>query len=439
MSEFDSLCAQVNSLVTFADPHTLEKRRQDISQRILSGAPVGRLAGLRYAAKDVHNTAGMRTTFGSPIFEHHIPERNDPVVARMLQQDALLVAKSNTPEFAAGSQTFNSLFGATLNPFDLSKTVGGSSGGAAAAVKLGLIDFGDGSDLAASLRNPAAFCGVVGMRPSSRAWPEIVPQPFSLGTLNQVGALTAHVALQREVWRALYQPLRLQSATQWRNERDTETQTRTLRARSARYRIAWTTDFDGLIPVENDVRQVMERSLQKLAANSQVELVNAWPDFTDADDCFQILRAQYFVQWLGELYKTERHRMKDTVAWNIEKGLAQSTAQVAWAERKRAEIFQRVADFMERFDGFALPTSQVLPFDSDQPHPTSINGIALDTYVDWLKSCYWITVSAHPAISIPCGVSDHQKPLPVGLQLVGKFGADEALLDLAEFAETLLA
>jgi amidase len=171
-----------------------------------------------------------------------------------------------------------------------------------------------------------------------------------------------------------------------------------------------------------------------------VSLTEAYPDFDGADESFLTLRGLYFVEWLGELYRTERARMKDTVVWNIEQGLALDAASIARAQRLRSTVFRRVAAFMSHFDAFLLPTAQVLPFPLDVPYPTAIDGVPLGNYIDWLKTCYWVSTSGHPGLSLPCGraVDGGSAPLPVGLQLVGRWGGDAALFDVAEVVETLL-
>jgi amidase len=193
------------------------------------------------------------------------------------------------------------------------------------------------------------------------------------------------------------------------------------------------------MPVAEPVRATFMQALA-LLREAGVQLVEAAPDFTGADECFQVLRGEYFVEMLGDLYRTERARMKDTVVWNVEYGLSLSAQAIAHASLARTAIFERVRRFVAPFDAWLLPTAQVLPFSIDVPYPTEIDGRRLDTYIDWLKSCYWVSASGHPAISVPGGFSSDSGPaLPVGLQLVGHWGRDEALMDVAQTVETLLA
>lgn len=430
----------VNALPTRVDRDVARAAADGIATRIARGDAVGPLAGLPYCAKDTHATAGLRTTWGSPIFADHVPTGNDPVVQRVLDADAVLIAKSNTPEFAAGAQTFNPVFGATRHPLDPSLTVGGSSGGGAAALACGMTVVADGSDLGGSLRNPASFCGVAGMRPSSTAEPALRSAPNVFGTLNQIGAMGARVADLRIAHRAIRTPAARRPLAEWLDAWDAEAQRRT-RCSSQPLRLAWSIDCGGSMPVAASVRSAFARAIERLRACG-VELVEAWPDLSGADDCFQVLRAEHFVEnWL-ELYQRERPRLKDTVAWNIEQGLALDVARVAAAARLRSDIFERVARFVAGFDAWLLPTAQVLPFPIDVAYPTEIDGEPLRTYIDWVASCYRITVSGHPALTLPAGFASGAPggtPLPVGLQLVGHFAADEALLDVGERVESLLA
>ncbi|HLT27310.1 MAG TPA: amidase family protein [Zeimonas sp.] len=430
----------VNALPTRVERDRARAAADAMAARIARDEPVGPLAGVPWCAKDTHATAGLRTTWGSPIFADHVPRENDPVVQRLLDADAVLIAKSNTPEFAAGAQTFNPVFGATRHPFDPSRTVGGSSGGGAAALACGMVIVADGSDLGGSLRNPASFCGVVGMRPSSTAEPALRNAANVFGTLNQVGAMAARVADLRIAHRAIRSPGERRALGEWLDAWQDEARRRAREA-SRPLRLAWSIDAGGSMPVAAAVRRALEGALERLRA-AGVELVEDAPDLSDADDCFQVLRAEHFVENWSELYATRRALLKDTVVWNIEQGLALDVARVAAAARTRSAIFERVARFVARYDAWLSPTTQVLPFPIDVAYPTEIDGRPLDTYIDWVASCYRITVSGHPALTLPAGfarTADGEVPLPVGLQLVGRFGADETLLDVGERVEALLA
>ena len=409
----------LNALPTRRDRDACRADAEHATRAIAAGEPVGLLAGLPYVAKDIFDTAGLRTTLGSPIFADRIPDTDAPCVRRLRDAGAVLIAKSNTPEFAAGSQTFNPVLGTTRNPYDLGRTVGGSSGGAAAALAAGMTVVADGSDLAASLRNPASFCGVVGMRPSTRLDPSLADGPNGFDTMSMVGPLGRCVDDVRD-W-----AVRLAARTPPPAPRS--------------LRLAWSADCGG-VPLAAPVRAAFLRAIDALR-DAGVTLIEAHPDFDGADEAFMTLRGLYFVEWLGELHRTERARMKDTVVWNIEQGLALDAATIARAQRLRSAVFRRVAAFTAEVDAFLLPTAQVLPFPLDVPFPTAIDGVPLVNYVDWLKTCYWISASGHPGISVPCGLAREadSAPLPVGLQLVGRWCGDAALLDVAETVEVVLA
>jgi amidase len=430
----DRLDPSLNALPTRRDRDACLREAEAAGRAIRAGEPVGLLAGLPYVAKDIFDTAGLRTTLGSPIFADRVPTADAPGVRRLREAGALLIAKSNTPEFAAGSQTFNTVFGATRNPWDPGRTVGGSSGGAAAALATGMAVVADGSDLAASLRNPASFCGVVGIRPSTRLDPSLADGPNGFDTLSTIGPLGRTVDDCRLVHSALFdRPAHrpIGGWIEWLEQRPPLPAARGLK-------LAWSADLGG-VPLAAPVRAAFMRAIDALR-DAGVALTEAHPDFEGADEAFLTLRGLYFVEWLGELYATERRRMKDTVVWNIEQGLALDAARIARAQRLRSTVFRRVASFMERYDAFLLPTVQVLPFPLDMPFPTAIDGVPLANYIDWLKTCYWISTSGHPGLSVPCGrVRDGDSaPLPVGLQLVGRWGADAALFDVAEVVETVL-
>jgi amidase len=450
LSAIDQMNPVLNALPTLRERSDVLADAEQISARLSLGDPVGQLAGMPYCAKDTHRTAGLKTTFGSPIFAEHVPTENEPIVQRLLDADANLVAKSNTPEFAAGSQTFNTLFGTTRNPYSLAHTSGGSSGGSACALASGMVWVADGSDLASSLRNPASFCGVVGMRASSKPDPLLRPGANGFSSLSMPGPLARGVDDLRLSYRSIFTPTGKRPIKEWCDALSEESQYKkrgilryeragALPREPRSLRIAWTVDGDGRIPVDPAVHRALRRATHILQ-EAGITLIQATPDLAGADECFQTLRGLYFVENFAALYWSDQHRMKDTVVWNIEFGLDLTAERIAAANRLRTEIFQRMRRFMGDIDAWILPTAQVLPFSHDLPYPTSINGEALGTYIDWLKSCYWVSVSGHPAISLPCGFErdDAGIALPAGLQLVGRWDEDEALLDVAETIETLL-
>ncbi len=386
-------------------------------------AQIERLAGLPLAHKDLVPTRGVRTTYGSPIFKDFLPDADALVVERLRQAGAIMLGKTNTPEFGAGSQTFNAVFGATRNPYDLGKTCGGSSGGAAAALACGLVPIADGSDLGGSLRNPASFCNVVGLRPSAGRvpnWPSVSAW-FDMPVLGPMARTVRDAALMLSAMagpdpRA---PLCLQE--------EGSRFARPLERDFTGSRIAWSADLGGL-PIEPEVRRVIEAQ-RRVFADLGCIVEDATPDLRDADEIFRVLRAWDFELSFGELLRKHRPLMKDTVIWNIEQGARLSGPQIGAAEAKRTQLYHRMREFMDRHDFLVAPVAQVLPFDVNIPYVTGINGIRFETYLDWMRSCYLITATGAPAISVPCGFSSGG--LPVGLQIVGRHRREFELLQMA--------
>jgi amidase len=394
------------------------------------GEFLGPLHGLPIAIKDNADTADIRTTYGSPIMADHVPVRDSAYVAALKRAGAIVIGKTNTPEFAAGSQTFNPVFGVTRNPYDPARTPGGSSGGAAAAVAARLVPFADGSDLASSVRNPAAFCNVVGLRTT----PGLVPlddedDPFDpLSVVGPIARSPADAALLlagmcgRDPARPMARP-------------DRPGDFLDLRPADPRgLRVAWSADLGGLAvePAVSAVLAGARAALEEMGC----EVVDAEPGLGAADEVFQVLRALNMVR----LAALPRERLKDTLVWNIDKGLGLGAAEIAAARAGRTELINRMRAFLSGrrdgagFDLLALPTAQVVPFPVEVEWVTEIAGQPQHTYIDWMRTCSRITVTAHPAVSVPAGFTGGG--LPVGLQLVGPYGGDLRLLRIAQaFAE----
>jgi amidase len=373
------------------------------------------------------DTAGIRTTYGSPIYRDHVPVRDTLLVERLKAAGAITLGKTNTPEFAAGSQTFNPVFGATLNPYDTSKTCGGSSGGAAVAVACGMLPFADGSDLGASLRNPGNFCNVVGLRPTPGRVPSF-PTGNIWAPLSVTGPIARTVEDTAFLFSAMCGPdLRAPLSV----AEPGKVFARPLGRNFRKVRIAWSRDLGGL-PVDAGVAGVLEAQ-RKVFTSMGCAIEDAEPDLTGADEAFHVLRALGFVEKYGALLKTHRAQIKDTVIWNIEEGLKLAPERIARANLLRTQAYQRMREFLERYEFLVLPVNQVPPFPVTQPYVTEINGVKLDNYIDWMKTCYLITVTTHPAISVPAGFTD--QGLPVGIQIVGRFRDDFGVLQLAHAFE----
>ncbi len=416
----------VNAVVTFL-PELARDRAKSVDAALAKGLDPGPLAGLPVAHKDLAPTRGIRTTFGSPIYRDFVPESDAIIVERLRAAGTVLFGKTNTPEFGAGSQTFNPVFGATRNPYDISKTCGGSSGGAAVALATGMVPIADGSDLGGSLRNPASFCNVVGMRPSSGrvpGWPGFSAW-FPLSVLGPMARTVQDAALMLSAIAgpdvrapiSLHEPGAMFARSLARSFKGA--------------RIAWSRDLGGL-PVEPEVSDAIEAQ-RAVFTGLGCEVAEATPDLRDADEIFRVMRAWNFELSYGQLLKTRRAEMKDTVIWNIEEGQRLTGPQLGAAELKRTQLFHRMREFMDNYDFLVAPVVQVLPFDVNTPYVTQINGVAMETYLDWMRSCYQITVTGAPAISVPCGFSGGG--LPIGLQIIGRYQDDFGVLQMAHAFE----
>ncbi len=396
-------------------------------ERQARGEPLGALHGLPIAHKDLQETAGIRTTYGSLIHEHNVPTFDTLTVTRLKQAGAITVGKSNTPELGAGSQTFNPVFGATHNPYDVTKTCGGSSGGAAVALACGMLPIADGSDMGGSLRNPASFCNVVGLRSSPGRVP-IYPRQNPWATLSVDGPMARTVADVALMLSALAGPdPRVPISINEPGARFAEPLDKDMTG----VRIAWFDNLGG-VPFDSRVTDVVRSNRAVFEAMGCI-VEQAEPDLGDANGAFKTLRAWSFHMSHGAVLAQHRHQMKDTVIWNIEQGAKLTGQQVAQAVVDQGTVFNRMRTFLEKYDFFVLPVVQVPPFDVTLAYPTEINGQPMETYIDWMKSCYLITTTLHPAISVPCGFT--AEGLPIGLQIVGRYADEWSVLQLAHAFE----
>jgi len=381
LAQIERVNPKVNAIVTLTAERALaEAREKDAA--LARGAAAGPLFGLPVAHKDLVPTRGIRTTYGSRIYRDHVPDQDALLVERLRGAGAITFGKTNTPEFGAGSQTFNEVFGRTLNPYDLAKTCGGSSGGAAVALACGMVPIADGSDTGGSLRNPASFCNVLGLRGAVGRvppWPTDAPW----GTLHVPGAMARTVADLALMLSVMAGPDRrspiaiAEPGDRFRGD---------LGRDFKGVRIAWSRDLGGL-PVDRRVTKVLDGQRATFEAlGCHVE--DGEPDFTDARHVFQV---------------------------------------------QRARLYHRVREFMERHEFLLIPAAQVPPFDVSQPYVTEINGTRLPTYIDWMRVCSDITVTGLPALSIPAGFTDDG--LPVGLQIVGRHQDEWGVLQLAHAFE----
>jgi amidase len=421
----------VNAIITLHPERALRDARaadERLAEALAYGEDVGPLHGLPVAHKDLAPTRGIRTTFGSPIYQDFVPEEDALIVERLRRAGAITVGKTNTPEFGAGSQTYNEVFGETLNPYDTTRTCGGSSGGAATALACGMVPIADGSDMGGSLRNPASFCNVVGFRPSLGRVPSW-PVQAAWSSLSTEGPMARTVRDSALMLGAISGPDPRSPLAISGSENDFS---RSLQRDFSGTRVAWSRNLGGL-PVDPRVMVVLDG--QRHAFEDLGCLVeDGEPDFTNADEIFKTLRAWHFELNYGELLEEHRDLMKETVVWNIEQGVRLSGPEVGSAERGRTELYHRVRTFMEDHEFLVAPVSQVPPFDVKQRYVTEIDGAKLGTYIDWMKSCYYVTLTGLPAISVPCGFTP--EGLPVGVQIVGRPRDDLGVLQLAHAFES---
>ncbi|HJV80739.1 amidase [Noviherbaspirillum sp.] len=426
LARIDSINPKVNAIVTLHAEQALSAAAA-ADEAQARGEPLGPLHGLPVAHKDLLLTKGMRTTFGSKVHENLVPSSSALIVERQQRAGAISIGKTNTPEFGAGSQTFNAVFGATRNPYDLSKTCGGSSGGSAVALATGMVPLADGTDMGGSLRCPANFCNIVGLRPSVGRVPQF-PAMDGWDSLSVSGPMARTVTDL-----ALY--LSVIAGPDARDPLAIAEDGSRFRAPLARdfngVRIAWSPDMGGL-PVDKRVVRAIDAQRRAFEEIGCV-VENACPDFRDAHEVFMTLRAFAFESGLGAVMDRHPGVLKDTVVWNIEEGRKLSAPQIARANKLRTSLFQRMHRFMQHYDFIVLPVNQVPPFPIEQPYVTEIEGVRMGSYIEWMRSCYLVTATMHPALSLPCGFTDDG--LPVGMQIVGHHQGEFALLQIAHALE----
>jgi amidase len=427
LAQIERVNPGVNAIVTLVAEQAMERARL-ADEDLAHGRDVGPLHGLPIAHKDLQPTSGIRTTFGSSIYKDFVPSDDSLLVDRLRRAGAIVVGKTNTPEFGAGSQTFNPVFGPTLNPYDHTRTCGGSSGGAAVALATGMLPIADGSDMGGSLRNPASFCNVVGLRPSPGRVP-VWPAVTAWSTLSVDGPMARNVADVALMLSAIAGP---DPRSPIALDEPGSLFAAPLDRDASGIRVAWWRDLGG-VPVDRRVRDAV--NAQRTVFESLGCIVEeAEPDFADFDAVFKTVRALAFLSAVAPRVAGRRESVKDTILWEVDRGERLTSSEIAWAETKRSELYHRMRAFMERHDFFVLPTVQVPPFGINQAYPTEIEGVPMETYIDWMKSCYYISIVGNPAISVPCGFTS--EGLPIGLQIVGRPRDDWGLLQIAHAFET---
>ena len=402
------------------------KRIEDENRRGVA-RPRAWLGGLPISIKDLMPVQGVRTTFGSPIYADHVPAASDILVEILEANGAIVIGKSNTPEFGAGASTFNEVFGKTHNPWNVAKSCAGSSGGAAVSVAAGQVWLAHGSDLGGSLRTPASFCGIVGLRPSPGRVPRgPIPLPFSSLLVNGPMARNVpDVALFLDAMSADHprDPLALPPPI--------TSFTQAVREAKPPKRIAYSSNL-GQFPVDKEVAAICAGAMRHFTDMGTI-VEEAEPDLHDAVEIFQVLRAAKFAAERAELLLTQRDKLKPEVIWNIEKGLRLDGETIGRAEIARGALYDRVCRFFERYDLLVCPSAIVPPFDVDVRFVEAVEGVRFDNYVAWIGITFALTLTACPVLSVPAGIT--ASGLPVGVQIMAPPRADAAALGAAGLFE----
>jgi len=413
----------LNAYCTVAAEQALAAARA-ATRAVTRRGPLGPLHGVPVSIKDLTPTKGIRTTWGSKIFEAHVPEHDAVVVERLKAAGAIVLGKTNTPEFGAGANTFNAVFGVTRNPWNPALTCGGSTGGGAVALATGMGPLAQGTDLGGSLRIPAAFCGVVGLRPSPGLVPAY-PVPVAWDGYSVTGPMARTVGDLALMLSVIAGP---DPRSPISYPVDGRTFTAAVRRPTLRgARIAWSPDL-GVTPVDHEIRRVAESATMVLhGLGARVE--EAHPDFSGLLDIVLASRGFGMVARHEDKLPKWREVMQENLVKNIEYGLGLRASDVARAERARTELWERVRKFQERYDFIVTPTTAVGPFPVETAYPREINGVPMANYIQWVLLTYAFTVVGLPAISVPCGFT--RESLPVGLQIVGRWRDEASVLRAA--------
>ncbi|MGH3445359.1 MAG: amidase, partial [Nocardioidaceae bacterium] len=413
----------VNAVVSL-DQERAREQAAVADATLAKGEPVGPLHGLPHAFKDTHEVAGWRTTFGSPLRKDYVSRRDELLVERVRGAGVTVIGKTNVPEWAAGSHTFNPIFGTTVNPYDVTRSAGGSSGGAAAALAAGMVPLADGSDMGGSLRNPASFCNVVGLRPSVGRvprWP----------TVNEWELMSVGGPMARSV-EDLALLLSVMAGPTSRDRLSLETSGSSfappLEPRLRGVRVAMSADLGGAFEVEGSVAAIVAEQAQ-VFADEGARVENDHPDLSSADLVFRTFRAWQFHYAFSSLLDKRPDAFKESLADNIRAGADLTGADLALAYQRLTSIAEKVRVFFERHDVLVLPVSQVPPFDAQTEFPAAINGHEQSSYLDWMRSAYLLSVTGCPAISLPAGFT--AEGWPVGIQIVAAPRNERFLLEVA--------
>jgi amidase len=423
LRQIERVNPKVNAIVTLVDEDKLMEQARAADELIARGDSIGPLHGLPVGVKDLTETAGICTTYGSPLYRDFVPDHDALVVERMKNAGAIVIGKTNTPEFGMGSHTFNPVFGATLNPYDATKTCGGSTGGGAVALACGMVPLASGTDIGGSLRNPANFCNVVGIRPSPGRVPNGSLAQLGWSTLGVSGPMARNVADCALFLGVLAgfdrrSPISIeQSGSQF---------LKPLGERNFKgVRVAMIKDLG--LPWEPAVKNAFHAQ-RKIFESLGCIVEEAEPDMRDANECFVAWRHWAFELQFSEMFDTQPDKLNAYAHWHVQEGRKLTGPYLSRIEAKRTALYQRMREFMEKYEFLILPVNQVLPFDVTTRYPTEIAGVEMENYIAWMKSTYYISIVGNPALSVPCPFSENG--LPIGLQLVGRHNDDWGVLQL---------
>ncbi len=427
LQQIDRINPKINAIVAKLTDEQCLALADAADLRLARKDPVGSLHGLPWAFKDLEAAVGFPFTNGSPIYKTNMPSEDTAIVERLRKAGVIPIGKTNVPEFGMGSHSYNHVYGTTLNPYDLTKSAGGSSGGAAAALAAGLLPLADGSDFGGSLRNPGNFNNIVGFRPTVGLVP-VAPTPLPFLGFAVKGPLARSVADVAFLLSVMAGP----------DPRDPgcypsepSAFARPLDRRLNGTRVAWCPDLGGL-PLDRQVRAVLERQ-RKTFADLGCVIEDVSPDLADADDVFLTIRKWRSWVALGPLLETRRDQLKPEAIWEIESGATISSGDITRALVRHGELFNRMRVFQQTHEFILCAVNQVPPFDATLDWPHEIEGVKMENYIAWMKSAYWITATFCPAISVPVGFT--AEGLPVGIQIVGRYRDDFGVLQVAHAFE----
>jgi amidase len=422
LKQINRVNPKVNAIVTLIPEDQLMAQAAAADEALVKGNALGPLHGLPVGVKDLHETNGIRTTYGSPLHRDFLPDFDCRVVQREKNAGAIVIGKTNVPEFGLGSQTFNPVFGPTRNPYDVSRTCGGSTGGGAVALACGMVPLADGSDMGGSLRNPPNFCNVVGIRPSPGRVSN-VPTRLGWFTLSVPGPVARNVtdcAFFLSILAGFDHHLPI-SIDQPGSQFVQPLGTRNFKG----VRVAIFKDLN--LPWEPEVKSAVQAQ-SKVFESLGCIVEEAEPDFTDANESFLAWRHWSTELAFGDLIPTHGDQLNDYIHWHVEEGRKLTGPYLSRMEAKRTDLFQRMVAFTNKYEFFILPVNQVLPFDVKTHYPTEIAGVKMENYIAWMKSAYYISSVGNPAASVPCAFS--QNGLPIGLQIVGRHHDDWGVLQM---------